>query len=90
MDEEFIRALSFIKSSLYRQKVLECINSVIKTPSEIAKDLDIRLNHVSMYLGELKKEGLVSCLNENSKKGRLYQLTELGQKVLEIIKEKKI
>lgn len=61
------------------------VSSTIKTPSEIAKETDIRLNHISMYLGELKKEGLVLCLNEGSKKGRLYQITELGKRLLEIL-----
>lgn len=86
MDDELIRALSFIKASRYRQKVLESLNSAILTPSDIAKEIDTRLNHVSMYLRELKDERLVVCLNEEAKKGRLYQLTALGEQVYGIVK----
>ena len=58
----------------------------MKTPSEISKESGIRLNHVSLYLSELKKSELVECLNENAKKGRLYHLTNLGENVFETIK----
>ena len=52
------------------------------TPSEISKSVNIRLNHVSMMLTNLKEADLVVCLNEESKRGRLYELTELGKKVV--------
>ena len=51
-------------------------------PSEIAKEVKIRLNHVSMFLKDLKLNGLVECLNEETRKGRLYQLTKLGKDVI--------
>jgi len=85
MDDDLVGALSFIKSSAHRQKILESLSSTIKTPSEIAKETDMRLNHTSMYLGELKKKRLIICLNEGSRKGRLYQITGLGKRVLEIL-----
>jgi len=85
MDDGFIHALSFVKSSLYRKKILKSLSSGIRTPSEIAKDNGIRLNYVSMYLAELKKEGLVQCLNEDAKKGRLYEITEFGNEILKMI-----
>ena len=54
----------------------------IKTPSEMSKLTEIRLNHISKSLKELKENGLVECLNEESRKGRLYKLTKLGVEVL--------
>jgi predicted transcriptional regulator len=80
MDEELIKSISVIKSSSYRQKILESLDTNIMTPTEIAKSSGFRLNHVSMYLTDLKEAGLVQCLNEDSKKGRLYQMTDLGKK----------
>ena len=77
-----INAVSLIKSSEYRSKVLKAINGNIITPSEIAKKTGLRLNHVSMVLTELKENNLVKCLNENTKKGRLYQLTDIGKNVI--------
>lgn len=77
-----INAVSLIKSSEYRSKVLKVVGSEIMTPSEIAKKVGLRLNHVSMVLAELKKNNLVECLNEDAKKGRLYQLTDIGKNVI--------
>ena len=57
----------------------------MKTPSNIAKEIDLRTNHVSNVLKELKEKELVVCLNEDARKGRLYKNTELGIKILEHI-----
>ena len=77
-----INAISLIKSSEYRHKVLKAIGDEVITPSEIARKVDLRLNHVSMVLTDLKNKKLVKCLNEETKKGRLYQLTELGKNAI--------
>ena len=85
MDEELIKSISLIKSSSYRQKILESLGTNIMTPAEIAKSSGFRLNHVSMYLTDMKEAGLVQCLNEDSKKGRLYQMTDLGKKAIKFV-----
>ncbi|MBI3036145.1 MarR family transcriptional regulator [Candidatus Woesearchaeota archaeon] len=82
MEKEVIAAVSLVKSSQYRWKILKTIGDGIKMPSEIAKEVKIRLNHVSMFLKDLKRNGLVECLNEETRKGRLYQLTKLGKDVI--------
>ena len=82
MEKEVITAVSLVKSSQYRWKILKTIGDGIKMPSEIAKEVKIRLNHVSMFLKDLKRNGLVECLNEETRKGRLYQLTKLGKDVI--------
>ena len=74
-----ITAISLLKSSEYRLKIIKAIEKNTVTPSEIAEKIGIRLNHVSMFLKELKENNLVKCLNEDTRKGRLYELTELGQ-----------
>lgn len=82
MEKKVIGALSLVKSSEYRWKILKAIGDGIKMPSEIAKEVKIRLNHVSMFLKDLKKNGLAECLNEETRKGRLYRLTRLGKDVI--------
>jgi len=77
-----IDAISLIKSSEYRHKIIKAIGNEVLTPSEIAKKVDLRLNHVSMVLTELKEKKVVKCLNEETKKGRLYELTELGKNAI--------
>lgn len=84
MEQELIDAISMVKSSHHRCSILIVIGNNIMTPSDISKNTGIRLNHISMLLGELKEQKLIICLNESAKKGRLYQLTELGKKVIEI------
>ena len=82
MDKSMIKAVSLIKSSDYRRRVLSAIGNGVVMPTEIAKKINLRLNHVSMVLAELKENNLVKCLNEENRKGRLYQLTELGKNAI--------
>ena len=86
MEPEIIESVAFIKSSKNRYKVLKSLNEGIKIPSEISKETDIRLNHVSALLKDLKENDLIICLNENHKKGRMYTLTETGKTVINILK----
>jgi len=88
MDAELIKPISLLKSSRYRQKILQFIGDKTITPKEIANGIDVRINHVSMFLRDLKKNKLVECLNEEDKRGRLYQLTRIGKKVLKEYGEK--
>ena len=81
-----VNAISLLKSSKYRLNIIKAINNDTLTPSEIADKTKIRLNHVSMFLKELKENKLVKCLNEETRKGRLYELTELGKNALKKIK----
>jgi DNA-binding PadR family transcriptional regulator len=86
MEQRVIEAMAFIKSSNYRRIILQILSSKISTPSEIAKQTNIRLNHVSTILAEMKKSGLIECLNESSKKRRLYALTDFGKQIINIEK----
>ena len=82
MQKGMVTAISLLKSSEYRLKIIKAIGKDTITPSEIAEKIGIRLNHVSMFLKELKENNLVKCLNEDTRKGRLYELTELGQNAI--------
>ena len=83
MDKQVIKGVSLIKNSDYRKKILTSLNDVnYLTPSEIAEKTKIRLNHISNFLKDLKENGLVKCLNDAEKRGRLYQITNLGKEVL--------
>ena len=80
MEKGMVNAISLLKSSGYRLKIIQALCNNTLTPSEIANKINIRLNHVSLFLKEMKDKKLVKCLNEESRKGRLYELTELGKK----------
>ena len=81
-EKEFYSILGYIKISPNRKNTLTCIGEDIKMPSEIAKEIGIRTSQVSAALSDLKKQGLVICLNEDVKKGRLYKLTDKGLEFL--------
>ncbi len=84
-DDEIFQLVGYIMASEYRTKILKSIGTSIKIPSVIASEVDLRTNHVSNVLKELKEKNLVVCLNENARKGRLYKNTDLGIKILEYI-----
>jgi len=82
MEKQMIKGISIIKNSEYRKKILLSLTDVnYLTPSEISEKTKLRLNHVSNFLKDLKDNKLIICLNDDEKRGRLYQITELGKKV---------
>ncbi len=62
---------------------MKSLDGDVKIPTEIAKDSEIRTNHISKVLSELKAHNLVECINPEVRKGRLYRLTDKGEKVTE-------
>ena len=78
-----IKGVSLLKNSGYRRKILESLSkNDYLTPSEISEKTKIRLNHVSNFLKDLKDNDLIICLNDEEKRGRLYKITKLGEKVI--------
>ena len=84
--KEIIRKISYIKRSKNRLKVVYIIGDSFKMPSEIAEEMDLRINQISAILSDLKKENIVVCINEEEKTGRLYQLTPEGKEAHNMIK----
>lgn len=87
-DDELLKLISYVEISKYREKTLKSIGNNVKIPTNIAKDSNIRTNHISKVLSELKSKEIVECINEEARKGRLYRLTDTGKEVLESINEK--
>ena len=81
LSDEMLTEISYVKISTYRTKVLKSLDDEVKIPSQIAKDSEIRQNHISKVLAELKAHELVECINPEVRKGRLYRLTDKGEKV---------
>ena len=85
---EIINLLSYVKPSKYRKNILIVLgNEKFKIPSEIADEVGTITSHVSSHLSGLKKRGLIKCINEDAKKGRLYLITEKGKTVLGYVKK---
>lgn len=78
--------LGFVMRSKYRKGVFFSLEKPIR-PSQIAKNLDLRLTHVTRVLRELKQKGFVKCLNPKEIIGRFYVLTEEGKKLIKQVKK---
>ena len=90
LEPQIWELIGFVKVSPARYNCISCIGKNYKMPSEIAKQSNMRITQISNALHDLKDKGIVICLNETTIKGRLYQNTELGLKVLsEINKSQK-
>ena len=64
---------------------MKALNNSFKTPTDISNDTGINISHMSNVLRELKECGVVECLNENVRKGRLYRLTSTGLEILDYL-----
>lgn len=85
MDKDTI---DFVKRSRYRQRVLTSLDGNVLIPTEIAKRSDIKTNHVSKVLSELRNKDLIEVLDDSVRKGRLYRLKNDGKEVLNQINNK--
>ena len=87
MDDETLKVFAYINISSYRVRSVKALEGEIKTPTQITDDADIKLNHISKILHQLKDCGVAVCLNEEARRGRLYRLTPLGEEIAENLGE---
>ena len=52
-------------------------------PKQIAERAEIKVNHVSKVLSELKSKELIELVNPEARKGRLYRLTDDGDEIID-------
>ncbi|WP_410319186.1 transcriptional regulator [Methanobrevibacter sp.] len=82
LSDEMLTEISYVQISKYRTKVMKTLDGEVKIPSQIAKDSDIRVNHISKVLSELKAHELIECINPEVRKGRLYRHTDKGEQIV--------
>ena len=87
ISDEMLKEISYVEISKYRTKVMKALEDDVKIPSQIAKDSEIRQNHISKVLSELKAHELVECINPEVRKGRLYRLTPKGDELVKNIND---
>ena len=87
VDEELWEIIGFIKVSSIRLQTLKSLKDTFLMPSEIARITGFRTTQVSNALSDLKERNLVRCMNEDARKGRIYQNTELGLTILRMLDE---
>lgn len=86
LSDEMLKEMSYVEISKYRTKVMKALEDDVKIPFQIAKDSEIRQNHISKVLSELKAHELVECINPEVRKGRLYRLTDKGEDIVKKLK----
>ena len=67
--------IEFIRLSKNREKVFRALEGETLKPTDISKTLS-----------QLKEKDLVRLLNPENKRGRLYELSEYGKKILDLMK----
>ena len=50
LSDEMLKEMSYVKISKYRTKVMKSLDGDVKIPTAIAKDSEIRPNHISKVL----------------------------------------
>ena len=91
MNKKELKLFAWILRGSQRREIIKVITGH-KIPAQIYKEAvklnpKITRNSVSDVLREFKKRFVVICINPEEKKGRIYELTDLGKRVLrQIIK----
>ena len=86
LSDKILIEISYVQISKYRTKVVKALDGEVKITNQIARDSDIRPNHISKVLSELKSHELVECINPEVRKGRLYRLTDKGDEIVKNLK----
>ena len=83
----YLNIISDIKSSKYRREALNIFmkNKEAKTPSEISKLLGIGVSHTCKILNDLKDHKLIRCINEEDRKNKKHEISELGENIGNIV-----
>jgi len=74
-------AFGKVKASKHRDSIIRLLYKSPMTPKELANQTGLELSNTSNYLSTLRELGLVRCLNDDLRKGRIYALTEKGKEV---------
>ena len=78
--------VSFVFSSEVRTHILDILRNAEATPSQLAKEIDQPISHISRALKELQEKRLVLLLTPHRTKARLYEITDQGRTVIESVR----
>jgi len=78
--------VGYVKISKHRKTVFLALKNGPKMPSEITQETNMRMDDVSRALRAMDLKRLVSCVNPEMKKGRIYALTDNGKEIINEIK----
>jgi len=88
-DEILLEKIAYVLASDHRKNIILYLGEKMHTPKQIGDAINVRTNHISNLLSQLRKKDLVYCATPNIRKGKLYTLTDDGKSVLTYINSKK-
>ena len=78
--------VSYVIASKTRRVIVLKLD-IPRTPTFLAKDLDLNLANISRALTELEDKDIVVCLTPKQKVGKIYSLTKKGKDIILKIKK---
>lgn len=87
-DEKILEKVAYVLASEHRKNIILYLDGGLHTPKQIGDAINVRTNHISNLLAQLRKNDLVYCATPKIRKGKLYTLTDEGKYVLNYIKSK--
>jgi len=78
--------VSFVVRNKNRRKVFDNLEKP-KTPTDLAKELEINIGFISNILIELQGRKLIECLTPNEKRNRYYRISSKGKRIKEKIEK---
>jgi len=82
-----IEDLQWLRVSKYRLRILLALEDKMKSPSELEKELNLKLSHVSRSLSQLSSKGYVVDKTPNLGRNKLYAITKRGKDALKKLKQ---
>jgi predicted transcriptional regulator len=73
--------VSYVIASKTRKSIILKLETP-RTPTFLAKDLDLNLANISRAITELEDKGIIVCLTPKQKVGKIYSLTKKGKDVV--------
>ncbi len=80
------KRVSYVIASKTRKSIVLKLESP-RTPTILAKALNVNLANISRALSELEEKEILVCLTPEKRVGKIYSLTKKGKLVLESIKK---
>jgi len=81
--------LAYVENSSYRVDVVSELLDKPQTPSSIAEQTDKEMAHISRAITELADKDITELkVDEDVKRGRIYGLTDSGESVATMVKER--
>ena len=86
-NELLLEKIAYVLASEHRKNIILYLDDEMHTPKQIGDAINVRTNHISNLLAQLRKKELVYCATPNIRKGKLYSITDDGKEVLKYIKK---